>query len=235
MSYPTPDMPLSTTSTLSSPSYLPLTPPTAVYPVSSRSPSKPFEPFDPPRPYLLDAPPPRPYLFDPPESSRRLAAPPPWLSRIYADHSLRPTPAAPSSAPPQPLYLGPPAVPIVEEDLVPPENFAVVAKGVYRCGFPKKKNFGFMETLKLKTVLCVAWPLAFARFLVSWGMQGAQLTEQDACAGGIPRGESQMVREAGHQIHGASPSLLRWVRRAERRSNSAYPGTRSHSTTSPRT
>ncbi|KAK4685794.1 hypothetical protein P7C73_g4342, partial [Tremellales sp. Uapishka_1] len=55
--------------------------------------------------------------------------------------------------PPNPLYLPPPAVPNVEEDLVPPENFALVSSGVYRCGFPKKRNFKFMEELKLKTVL----------------------------------------------------------------------------------
>lgn len=55
--------------------------------------------------------------------------------------------------PPNPLYLPPPALPKVEEDLVPPENFALVSSGVYRCGFPKKRNFKFMETLRLKTVL----------------------------------------------------------------------------------
>ncbi|ORY34792.1 tyrosine phosphatase family-domain-containing protein, partial [Naematelia encephala] len=54
---------------------------------------------------------------------------------------------------PQPLYLPPPALPDVEDDLVPPENFAVVSGGVYRCGFPMKRNFRFMETLRLKTVL----------------------------------------------------------------------------------
>lgn len=55
--------------------------------------------------------------------------------------------------PPNALYLPPPAQPAVEEDLVPPENFAAVTQGVYRCGFPKKRNFKFLETLQLKTVL----------------------------------------------------------------------------------
>ncbi|WVF68470.1 hypothetical protein IAT40_003237 [Kwoniella sp. CBS 6097] len=58
-----------------------------------------------------------------------------------------------ANPPPNALYLPPPALPKLEEDLVPPENFALVAPGVYRCGFPKKRNFGFMETLRLKTVL----------------------------------------------------------------------------------
>ncbi|WWC73742.1 uncharacterized protein I206_107714 [Kwoniella pini CBS 10737] len=51
------------------------------------------------------------------------------------------------------LYLPPPTLPNVEEDLVPPENFSLVSKGVYRSGFPKKRNFEFMKTLRLKTVL----------------------------------------------------------------------------------
>ncbi|WWD20255.1 hypothetical protein CI109_104731 [Kwoniella shandongensis] len=55
--------------------------------------------------------------------------------------------------PPNALYLPPPALTKVEEDLVPPENFALVSSGVYRSGFPKKRNFKFMETLRLKTVL----------------------------------------------------------------------------------
>lgn len=84
---------------------------------------------------------------------------PAFLSRILIS---RPLPAAPTSSPspststpavPQPLYLPPPAIPDVPEDLIPPENFAVVCKGVYRCGFPKKRNFRFMETLGLRTVL----------------------------------------------------------------------------------
>ena len=54
---------------------------------------------------------------------------------------------------PIPLYLPPPAVPQLEEALVPPENFAMVCPGVYRSGFPKKRNFRFLEGLGLKTVL----------------------------------------------------------------------------------
>ncbi|WVN89936.1 uncharacterized protein L203_105166 [Cryptococcus depauperatus CBS 7841] len=55
--------------------------------------------------------------------------------------------------PPNALYLPPPVQPEVKEDLVPPENFALVSSGVYRSGFPKKRNFKFMEALRLKTVL----------------------------------------------------------------------------------
>ncbi len=45
-----------------------------------------------------------------------------------------------------------------EDDLIPPANFGIVADGVYRSSFPKKENFPFLNTLKLKTVLLVfAW------------------------------------------------------------------------------
>eukprot|EP00128_Syssomonas_multiformis_P011185 Colp12_sorted_trinity150504_noHs@23074 len=39
------------------------------------------------------------------------------------------------------------------EELIPSENFAMVNKGVYRSGFPKKKNFPFLKKLGLKSIL----------------------------------------------------------------------------------
>lgn len=66
---------------------------------------------------------------------------------------------------PIPLYLPPPTIPQLEEALVPPENFALVCSGVYRSGFPKKRNFRFLEGLHLKTVLCA--PLVPKLFLTS--------------------------------------------------------------------
>lgn len=40
------------------------------------------------------------------------------------------------------------------EDLfVPPLNFAMVDNGVFRSGFPDVANLGFLETLRLRTVL----------------------------------------------------------------------------------
>ena len=37
--------------------------------------------------------------------------------------------------------------------LVPPENFALVERGLYRGAFPKPKNFPFLRTLGLRTIL----------------------------------------------------------------------------------
>ncbi|RWW20178.1 hypothetical protein BHE74_00035529, partial [Ensete ventricosum] len=42
--------------------------------------------------------------------------------------------------------------------LVPPLNFAMVDYGVFRSGFPDAANFGFLRTLSLRSVLCVASP-----------------------------------------------------------------------------
>ncbi|ORX37769.1 tyrosine phosphatase family-domain-containing protein [Kockovaella imperatae] len=81
---------------------------------------------------------------------------PVFLQRIHQTRPVSPV-AAPAprgiTSPPLPIYLPPPALPNVEEDLIPPENFAIVAPGVYRSGFPMRKNFPFMETLRLKTIL----------------------------------------------------------------------------------
>mmetsp|Transcript_8267 Transcript_8267/g.19079 ORF Transcript_8267/g.19079 Transcript_8267/m.19079 type:complete len:196 (-) Transcript_8267:58-645(-) len=39
------------------------------------------------------------------------------------------------------------------DELYPPENFAMVYTGVYRSGYPTKKNFPFLEKLKLKSLI----------------------------------------------------------------------------------
>jgi len=36
---------------------------------------------------------------------------------------------------------------------IPPLNFAMVAKGVYRSGYPNPKNFPFLKKLGLKSIL----------------------------------------------------------------------------------
>jgi hypothetical protein len=37
--------------------------------------------------------------------------------------------------------------------LQPPPNFGMVAEGVYRSGYPTPKNFSFLKSLKLKSIL----------------------------------------------------------------------------------
>lgn len=40
-----------------------------------------------------------------------------------------------------------------DEEFIPPENLAMVVKGIYRSAFPKKKNFPYLKRLGLKSVL----------------------------------------------------------------------------------
>ncbi|RLN89995.1 hypothetical protein BBJ28_00002389 [Nothophytophthora sp. Chile5] len=42
-----------------------------------------------------------------------------------------------------------------EKTLIPPLNFSMVASGVYRSGFPNRKNHAFLQELGLKSVLYV--------------------------------------------------------------------------------
>ncbi|KAM0751047.1 protein-tyrosine phosphatase [Meredithblackwellia eburnea MCA 4105] len=51
------------------------------------------------------------------------------------------------------LTLGP--FELSGETLIPPLNFAVVLPQVYRSGFPNKKNFPFMDSLNLRSIVCL--------------------------------------------------------------------------------
>nr|CCA21879.1 hypothetical protein ALNC14_080220 [Albugo laibachii Nc14] len=53
------------------------------------------------------------------------------------------------------------------EELIPPENFAMIERGLYRSGFPKKKNFAFLESLGLRSILTLVleeYPFANTEF-----------------------------------------------------------------------
>ncbi|PKA50646.1 putative tyrosine-protein phosphatase [Apostasia shenzhenica] len=61
-----------------------------------------------------------------------------------------------------------------EELFVPPLNFAMVDNGVFRSGFPDLANFCFLQTLKLRSVLCLCpepYPEANTEFLRSNGIR----------------------------------------------------------------
>ncbi|CAO2832577.1 unnamed protein product [Amaranthus hypochondriacus] len=63
-----------------------------------------------------------------------------------------------------------------EEDdvLIPPSNFSMVEEGLYRSGFPEPSNFGFLETLNLKSIiyLCTEqYPEQHKQFLDSHNIQ----------------------------------------------------------------
>ncbi|KAL6056557.1 Tyrosine-protein phosphatase dsp1 [Balamuthia mandrillaris] len=60
------------------------------------------------------------------------------------------------------------------ELLIPPLNFAMVAPGVYRSGYPNKKNFPFLKKLGLKRILYLcpeAYPEENLEFLQKNGLK----------------------------------------------------------------
>jgi len=64
-----------------------------------------------------------------------------------------------------------------EEGWTPPENFAMVHKGVYRSGFPTKKNLPFLKKLGVRTIvyLCLEdYPEANLEYLNAMGCQVMQ-------------------------------------------------------------
>eukprot|EP00123_Amoebidium_parasiticum_P022027 comp78087_c0_seq1/m.48303 comp78087_c0_seq1/g.48303 ORF comp78087_c0_seq1/g.48303 comp78087_c0_seq1/m.48303 type:complete len:260 (-) comp78087_c0_seq1:236-1015(-) len=58
----------------------------------------------------------------------------------------------PTTAQQQALY---PPLAVVRTVLVPPMNFAMVAPGVYRSGYPGKKNEPFLRKLGLRSIICL--------------------------------------------------------------------------------
>ncbi|KAF1875891.1 hypothetical protein Lal_00006522 [Lupinus albus] len=42
-----------------------------------------------------------------------------------------------------------------DEIFVPPLNFAMVDNGIFRSGFPDSANFGFLKSLRLRSVICL--------------------------------------------------------------------------------
>lgn len=49
-----------------------------------------------------------------------------------------------------------------DEAFVPPLNFAMVDNGIFRSGFPDSANFGFMKSLRLRSVM---WESSIILFL----------------------------------------------------------------------
>ncbi|CAN0897079.1 Tyrosine-protein phosphatase DSP2 [Linum grandiflorum] len=61
-----------------------------------------------------------------------------------------------------------------ELSFIPPLNFAMVDNGIFRSGFPDSANFSFIETLGLRSIICLCpepYPEANAEFLKANGIR----------------------------------------------------------------
>ncbi|KAJ3356359.1 Tyrosine-protein phosphatase dsp1 [Allomyces javanicus] len=95
-------------------------------------------------------------------------------------HPIQSATTAADTAPPSSAVLAPltpsipPSLPLDVEELIPTENINLVAKGVYRSAFPKKKNFAFLKKLGLKSILTLIledYPEQNVRFLEENGIK----------------------------------------------------------------
>ncbi|KGN47970.1 probable tyrosine-protein phosphatase DSP4 isoform X1 [Cucumis sativus] len=69
---------------------------------------------------------------------------------------------------------------------VPPLNFAVVDTGIFRSGFPDSSNFSFLQTLGLRSIICLCpepYPEASMDFLNSNGIRLFQFGIEGSKAG----------------------------------------------------
>ncbi|KAF7840577.1 putative tyrosine-protein phosphatase DSP4 [Senna tora] len=60
-----------------------------------------------------------------------------------------------------------------DDALVPPLNFATVDGGIFRSGFPDSANFGFLKSLRLRSIICLCpdkYPEANVQFLKANGI-----------------------------------------------------------------
>ncbi|XP_041003037.1 tyrosine-protein phosphatase DSP1-like [Juglans microcarpa x Juglans regia] len=61
-----------------------------------------------------------------------------------------------------------------ENPYIPPLNFSMVDNGIFRSGFPDSANFSFLQTLGLRSIICLCpepYPAANMEFLKSNGIK----------------------------------------------------------------
>lgn len=92
---------------------------------------------------------------------------------------------------------------VPSEELIPPDNFAMVNSWVYRSSFPKKKHFPFLKTLGLRSVLTLIledYPEQNIQFLDENGIRFFQY--------GIPGNKEPFVQIPSQTITAALATIL---------------------------
>lgn len=85
-----------------------------------------------------------------------------------------------------------------EEIFVPPLNFAMVDNGIFRSGFPDSANFGFLKSLRLRSVICLCpepYPETTSEFLKANGIRLYQFGI-DGCKEPFVNIPNDTIREA---------------------------------------
>ncbi|XVF75258.1 hypothetical protein PTKIN_Ptkin13bG0173100 [Pterospermum kingtungense] len=85
-----------------------------------------------------------------------------------------------------------------EELFVPPLNFAMVDTGVFRSGFPDSANFSFLQSLGLRSIICLCpepYPEANNEFLKANGIRLFQFGI-DGCKEPFVNIPEETIREA---------------------------------------
>ncbi|PKI84325.1 hypothetical protein MVES_001628 [Malassezia vespertilionis] len=139
-----------------------------------------------------------------PNESVRIPAPPTRLSFLEqilrANAATKENDARNEAAPTEDMGASQSALP---EELVPPENFAMVNSWIYRSSFPKKKHFPFLKTLGLRSVLTLIledYPEQNINFLDENGIRFFQY--------GIPGNKEPFVQIPDKTITAALVTLL---------------------------
>mmetsp|Transcript_86805 Transcript_86805/g.173292 ORF Transcript_86805/g.173292 Transcript_86805/m.173292 type:complete len:205 (-) Transcript_86805:67-681(-) len=67
------------------------------------------------------------------------------------------------------------------QSLTPPENFAMVWRGIYRSSYPTKRNFTFLQHLRLRSILFLCpeeYPESHTSFMQEHGVQLLQYASE---------------------------------------------------------
>ncbi|XP_047164096.1 probable tyrosine-protein phosphatase DSP4 isoform X1 [Vigna umbellata] len=110
------------------------------------------------------------------------------------DNSNGQPPLAPALPPPQEDRTDAEA----DEIFVPPLNFAMVDNGIFRSGFPNSANFGFLKSLRLRSVICLCpepYPETTSEFLKDNGIRLYQFGI-DGCKEPFVNIPNNTIREA---------------------------------------
>ncbi|OMJ11936.1 Tyrosine-protein phosphatase SIW14 [Smittium culicis] len=96
------------------------------------------------------------------------------------------------------------------DELLPPDNFSMVAPNIYRGGMPKKKNHRFLEKLKLKSILTLIleeYPIQNQAFLkknniqlLQFGMAGNKEPFVDIPENVMVKAVSALLDKRNHPV-----------------------------------